>query len=33
LLIRLLGGPGVGDYEDEFGVEVVDDLVSSLSVI
>ena len=33
LSIGLLGRPGVVNYEDEFGVEVVDDLVSSLGVI
>ena len=30
LLIRILGRPGIVDYEYEFGVEVVGDLVSSL---
>ena len=33
LPVGFLGRPGVVDYEDEFGVEVVDDLVSSLGVI
>ena len=33
LYVGLLGQPGVADYEYEFGVEVVDDLVSSLGVI
>ena len=33
LCIGLLGQPGVADYENEFDVEVVDDLVSSLGVI
>lgn len=33
LSIGLLGQPGVADHKHEFGVEVVDDLVSSLGVI
>lgn len=33
LSVGLLGRPGVVNYEDEFGVEVVNDLVSSLGVI
>jgi hypothetical protein len=33
LSARFLGQPGVADYKYEFGVEVIDDLVSSLGVI
>jgi len=33
LFTGLLRRPGVVNYEDEFGVEVVNDLVSSLGVI